>query len=415
MGLRSSIDRIIRHDAFGGVLLMVSAVAAMLVANSTWSGTYDRVLSSYLAVTIDGEGLQKPLILWINDGLMAVFFFLIGLELKAELMEGKLKNPRDVILPGAAAIGGMIVPALIFVWFNWGLASVGGWAIPAATDIAFALGILALVGSRAPASLKVFLLTLAILDDMGAIIIIALFYTENLQVNYLLTALLPLAGMIVLNLRGSHRQGMTIFLGIVLWVLVLRSGVHATLAGVVTAFCIPLTDRWGKSPLHSLEHAVSPWSIYFIIPVFAFANAGVVLTGMKLTDLFDPLPLGIALGLLLGKQIGVFGVAFALVKTRVASLPFGANWMHIYGISCLAGVGFTMSLFIGGLSFESDEMMNQVRMGVLSGSILSGLLGYGALMLAGRATTQEDETKQTPPATATELGQSGDVKPDAAR
>lgn len=400
MGRRFSLDRIIRHEAFGGVLLMVSAVAALIVANSGLSGLYNETLSSYLAVTINGEGLQKPLILWINDGLMAVFFFLIGLELKAELIEGKLKNPRDVVLPGAAAIGGMIVPALIFVWFNWGLASVSGWAIPAATDIAFALGILALLGSRAPASLKVFLLTLAILDDMGAIVIIALFYTENLQVNYLFAALLPLAGMIVLNLRGSHRQGLTIFLGIVLWVLVLRSGVHATLAGVVTAFCIPLTDRWGKSPLHSLEHAVSPWSVYFIIPVFAFANAGVVLTGMHLSDLFAPLPLGIALGLLLGKQFGVFGVTFLLIKARVALLPHGANWLHIYGISCLAGVGFTMSLFIGGLSFESEAMMNQVRVGVLSGSIVSGLLGYIALMLAGRAPEAPDEDTSEEPKAA---------------
>ncbi len=394
MPIPAFLERFFKHEAFGGILLMAAAVAALIVANSALAPLYNDILGSYLAVTLDGEGLEKPLILWINDGLMAIFFFLIGLELKAELMDGKLKNPRDVVLPGMAAVGGMIVPALVFAWFNWGLPSINGWAIPAATDIAFALGLLALVGSRAPASLKVFLLTLAILDDMGAIIIIALFYTAELRVDYLLWALLPLTAMILLNLRGTHRQAATLILGVVLWFLVLRSGVHATLAGVVTAFCIPLTDRWGKSPLHALEHAVSPWSTYVIIPIFAFANAGVVLAGMSISDLFQPLPLGIALGLLVGKQIGVFGVTFMIVKLGIARLPHGANWLHIYGISCLAGVGFTMSLFIGGLSFSDPEMMNQVRMGVLSGSILSGILGYTALMLAGNAAEQEEALAQ---------------------
>ena len=394
MPIPAFLERFFKHEAFGGILLMAAAVAALIVANSALAPLYNDILGSYLAVTLDGEGLEKPLILWINDGLMAIFFFLIGLELKAELMDGKLKNPRDVVLPGMAAVGGMIVPALVFAWFNWGLPSINGWAISAATDIAFALGLLALVGSRAPASLKVFLLTLAILDDMGAIIIIALFYTAELRVDYLLWALLPLTAMILLNLRGTHRQAATLILGVVLWFLVLRSGVHATLAGVVTAFCIPLTDRWGKSPLHALEHAVSPWSTYVIIPIFAFANAGVVLAGMSISDLFQPLPLGIALGLLVGKQIGVFGVTFMIVKLGIARLPHGANWLHIYGISCLAGVGFTMSLFIGGLSFSDPEMMNQVRMGVLSGSILSGILGYTALMLAGNAAEQEEALAQ---------------------
>lgn len=398
MALPAFLDRFFKHEAFGGILLMASAIAALIVANSALAPIYNDILGSYVAVTYDGEGLKKPLILWINDGLMAIFFFLIGLELKAELMEGKLKNPRDVVLPGMAAVGGMVVPALVFAWFNWGLPSINGWAIPAATDIAFALGLLALVGSRAPASLKVFLLTLAILDDMGAIIIIALFYTAELNVTYLMWALLPLAAMIALNLRGTHRQAATILLGIILWFLVLRSGVHATLAGVVTAFCIPLKDRWGKSPLHALEHAVSPWSTYVIIPIFAFANAGVVLAGMSVADLFQPLPLGIALGLLLGKQIGVFGITFLMVKFGMARLPHGANWLHIYGIACLAGVGFTMSLFIGGLSFSDPEMMNQVRMGVLSGSILSGILGYAALMIASAKSEPVPEEAAAQPA-----------------
>lgn len=389
--LLRAIDKFFRHEASGGILLMLSAVAALVVANSALSGTYESVLGSYLAVTLDGEGLKKPLILWINDGLMAIFFFLIGLELKREMMEGKLKNPADVVLPGMAAVGGMIVPAVIFVFFNWELPSISGWAIPAATDIAFALGILALMGTRAPASLKVFLLTLAILDDLGAIVIIALFYTAELKVDYLYLALLPLGGLIWLNLKGAHRVAPALMLGVVMWFFVLKSGVHATLAGVVTAFCIPLTDKWGKSPLHSLEHGLTPYVLYLIIPIFAFANAGVVLQGMTFADLFAPLPLGIALGLIAGKQLGVFGITYVMVKSGMSRMPHGANWMHIYGVACLAGIGFTMSLFIGSLSFSDAAMMNQVRLGVLSGSAISALLGAGALLLAGR----EKEEPQT--------------------
>lgn len=383
--LLRALDNFFKHEAAGGILLMLSAVAAMIVANSALSGTYDAVLGAKFSVLINGEGLSKPLILWINDGLMAIFFFLIGLELKREMMEGKLKNPRDILLPGVAAIGGMALPALVFVAINWNYPlNLGGWAIPAATDIAFALGILALVGSRAPTSLKVFLLTLAILDDMGAIIIIALFYTAELKVDYLYLALLPLAGLLYLNYKGAHRLAPALLLGAIMWYFVLKSGVHATLAGVVTAFCIPLKDKWGKSPLHSLENGLTPYVLYLIIPIFAFANAGVVLKGMTFNDLLAPLPLGIALGLLVGKQIGVFGLTWVMVKSGLAKMPYGANMLHIYGISCLAGVGFTMSLFIGGLSFEDAALMNEVRLGVLSGSVVSGVMGYVALMLASK-------------------------------
>jgi NhaA family Na+:H+ antiporter len=390
MALRAALDRFFRHDAFGGILLMASAVAALIVANSALAPLYDRFLGAYLAITVNGEGLEKPAILWINDGLMAIFFFLIGLELKREILEGKLKNPRDVILPGMAAVGGMIVPALVFIIFNWGnTATINGWAIPAATDIAFALGVLALIGTRAPASLKVFLLTLAILDDLGAIVIIALFYTADLKVDYLFLAILPLIGLIVLNARGAHRIAPAILLGAIMWFFVLKSGVHATLAGVITAFLIPLTDRYGKSPLHALEHGLTPYVLYLIVPIFAFANAGVVLTGLSFSDLFAPLPLGIALGLILGKQIGVFGISFAMVKLGFARLPHGANWAHIYGIACLAGIGFTMSLFIGSLSFDDPALMNQVRLGVLSGSLVSGVLGYAVLMFASRQSDVE--------------------------
>ncbi|RYG92347.1 Na+/H+ antiporter NhaA [Loktanella sp. IMCC34160] len=384
MSLRASIDRFFQHDAFGGILLMVSALAALMVANSSLQPLYDGALSSYLAVTLNGEGLEKPLILWINDGLMAVFFFLIGLELKREMLEGKLKNPRDVVLPGMAAVGGMAVPAIVFAIFNWGLPTMEGWAIPAATDIAFALGILALVGARAPSSLKVFLLTLAILDDLGAIVIIALFYTAELKVDYLMLAAIPLAALVWRNFQGAHRIAPAILLGTIMWFLVLKSGVHATLAGVITAFTIPLKDKYGKSPLHALEHGLTPYVLYGIVPIFAFANAGVVLTGISLSDLLAPLPLGIALGLIVGKQIGVFGVTFAMVKLGMARLPHGANWMHIYGIACLAGIGFTMSLFIGGLSFADPALMNEVRLGVLSGSLVSAVIGFAVLMLASR-------------------------------
>jgi len=386
-----ALDRFFSHEASGGILLMLSALAAMIVANSALSGLYESVLGANFSILINGEGLSKPLILWINDGLMAIFFFLIGLELKREILEGKLKNPSDIILPGVAAIGGMALPALIFVLFNWNIVeNISGWAIPAATDIAFALGILALVGSRAPASLKVFLLTLAILDDLGAIIIIALFYTAELKVDYLFLALLPLVGLLWLNIKGAHRVAPALLLGAIMWYFVLKSGVHATLAGVVTAFCIPLKDKWGKSPLHSLENGLTPYVLYLIIPIFAFANAGVVLKGMTFNDLLAPLPLGIALGLIVGKQIGVFGLTMLMVKTGIAKMPHGATALHIYGISCLAGVGFTMSLFIGGLSFADAEMMNQVRLGVLSGSIVSGILGYTALMLASLQSPQEN-------------------------
>ena len=388
--LLRAIDRFFSHEASGGILLMLSALAALLVANSPLSSGYHETLGTYLAVTFGGEGLQKPLILWINDGLMAIFFFLIGLELKREMLEGKLKNPKDVMLPGMAAVGGMVLPALVFLWFNISIPeTVGGWAIPAATDIAFALGILALIGSRAPASLKVFLLTLAILDDLGAIVIIALFYTAELKVHYLMMALMPLAALAWLNMRGQHRMAPMILLGAIMWFFVLKSGVHATLAGVVTAFFIPLTDKWGKSPLHSLEHALAPYVLYLIVPIFAFANAGVVLQGLTFSDLLAPLPMGIALGLIIGKQVGVFGVTWLMVKSGLARMPTGANWLHIYGIACLAGIGFTMSLFIGGLSYSDQTLMNEVRLGVLSGSAVSAVLGFMVLRMASQGQVAE--------------------------
>ena len=316
---------------------------------------------------------------------MALFFFLIGLELKREMVEGRLKNPRDVMLPGLAAVGGMAVPALVYAALNWGdPTTLRGWAIPAATDIAFAVGVLALLGRRVPPGLKIFLLTLAILDDLGAILVIALFYTANLQTTYLALALVPLAGMALLNRAGAHRMAPMLFLGVVLWVLILKSGVHATLAGVVTAFLIPIRDRFGKSPLHALEHALAPYVTFGVVPVFAFANAGVVLDGMALADLARPVPLGIVAGLVIGKQVGVFGMTWLMVRAGLARLPDGVGWMQLYGVACLAGIGFTMSLFIGSLSFADPAMMNDVRLGVLAASAISAVLGYGVLAMAGR-------------------------------
>lgn len=391
------ISAFFKHEAAGGILLMIAAVAALIIYNSPAAAWYDATLNATFSILINGEGLTKPLILWINDGLMAIFFFLIGLELKKEILEGKLKNPRDVILPGLAAVGGMVVPALIYAAFNRGdPVAIGGWAIPAATDIAFALGVLALLGPRVHPALKVFLLTLAILDDMGAILIIALFYTAELKVGYLLAGLIPLAAMLILNLRGAHRVVPTLAMGVVLWVLVLKSGVHATLAGVVIAFMIPLKDVWGKSPLHALERGLLPYVNFVILPIFAFANAGVSLAGLSIADLFAPVPLGIAAGLFIGKQIGVFGFTYATVKLGLAKLPQGVTWMHIYGLACLAGIGFTMSLFIGGLSFNDPALAADVRLGVLAGSTLSAILGYVLLRRARDARLAGMDAKAQP-------------------
>lgn len=386
------IEKLFQHEAAGGIVLMLATVLAFLTANSSLSTLYTDVLDTKFSVLLGDDGLSKPLILWINDGLMAVFFLLVGLELKREVVEGRLKKPANVVLPGVAALGGMLAPALIFLAFNWSdAANAKAWAIPTATDIAFAVGVVALLGTRVPAGLKIFLLTLAILDDLGAILVIAIFYTEHLKTHYLLLALIPIALMLLRNLTGGHRLAPTLILGTVLWVLVLKSGVHATLAGVVTAFFIPLKDRYGKSPAHALEHALHPYVMFLIVPIFAYANAGVNLSGMGIGDLFQPLPLGIALGLVLGKQLGVFGATWAMVKLGVARLPAATSWVQLYGIACLAGIGFTMSLFIGSLNFETDDKMNAVRMGVLAGSLISAVLGYAVLRIAKTAPNAADE------------------------
>lgn len=392
---------LLHHEATPGVLLALAAVVALIANNSVLTGLYDRLLLATVSVTVEGVGIEKPLLLWINDGLMAIFFFLVGLEIKREMMEGKLSSLRAASLPALGAVGGMVVPALIFVAINAGTpANLDGWAIPAATDIAFALGALALIGSRAPASLKVFLLALAVLDDLGAIVVIALFYTSNLSVGALGVAGAGIAVLIAMNLLGVRRIGLYIVVGLVIWVAVLKSGVHATLAGVVVALTVPLRGadgaaQDGKSPLEVLEHVLHPWVAFMILPLFAFANAGVPLTGLSVDDLIAPLPFGIAAGLVIGKPVGILGACWIAVRMGWASLPDGVDWLKLYGVSQLAGIGFTMSLFIGTLAFSDPAAQSAVRIGVLGGTVLSMVFGMAVLAWAVR----RQETKATAAAT----------------
>ena len=378
------IQEFIRLETSGGIILMIAAVLAMIIANSPLATAYDAILGTYIKVGIGSFEIAKPAILWINDGLMAIFFFLVGLEIKREVLAGELSSFDKAILPIMAAIGGMAVPGLIYAIINWGTPeNLNGWAIPTATDIAFALGILALIGSRAPVALKIFLLAIAIIDDLGAIVIIAVFYTSQLSMNALTISMLGFAAAIVLNRMGVQRTAPYLLVGIVMWVFVLKSGVHATLAGVLIALTIPLKSKnEDEALLYKMEHGLHPWVAFLILPIFAFANAGVNFTGIGIDDLLQPLTLGIAVGLFLGKQIGVFLATWIGVKSGIARLPENVTWRHVYGVACLTGVGFTMSLFIGSLAFGDADEMNAVRLGVVLGSVLSGLFGYVLLKSA---------------------------------
>ena len=378
----NKIQDFLKYETSAGFVLMFVAIMALIANNSPLSGFYSGFLSTPVEVQFGNFEIAKPLLLWINDGLMAIFFFLVGLEIKREVLEGELSSFDKASLPIFAAIGGVVVPALFYVYFNISdPIAVQGWAIPAATDIAFALGILALVGSRVPVSLKILLLAVAIIDDLVAIIIIALFYTQDLSLVALAWGGLGVAGLIALNRSGMMRITPYALIGVFVWACVLKSGVHATLAGVITALAIPLKakDPSKSSPLHRAEHGLHIWVAFLILPLFAFANAGVSLKGITFSDVMAPIPLGIALGLFLGKQIGVFSFSWVAVKLGWAKLPTGANWCQLYGIACLTGVGFTMSLFIGTLAFDGDETLNAVRLGVLMGSIASGVLGFALL------------------------------------
>lgn len=374
-----------KMEAAGGIVLVVASALAIWIANSPLAPQYQAFLDLHAQVRIGALDIDKPLLLWINDGLMAIFFFLVGLEIKREFVDGELSSLSQAVLPGIAAIGGMIVPALIYAGINLGQAeNLNGWAIPAATDIAFALGVLALLGPRVPISLKILLTAIAIFDDLGAIIIIALFYTDDLSMISLAVGAAALGGLIALNLLNVRKLAPYILLGLVLWVCVLKSGVHATLAGVALALTIPFReDADGRSPLRDCEHGLHGWVAFAVLPIFGFANAGVSFSGIGWNSFVEPVKLGISLGLFLGKQIGIFGALWLVIRSGIARMPEGANWRQLYGVSALCGIGFTMSLFIGGLAWEHAEFEAPVRLGVLTGSIASALLGALIILLAG--------------------------------
>jgi NhaA family Na+:H+ antiporter len=384
----ATLRRVFRHEAASGVVLMLTSALALVLANSPLAGFYDLLLSVHGSVRIGDFGIDKPLLLWTNDGLMAIFFLLVGLEIKRELLEGELSDRSRAALPAAAAIGGMIIPALIYLGISWNTpGAVSGWAIPSATDIAFSLGVMALLGSRVPASLKLFLTALAIIDDLGAIVVIAIFYTDELSWVSLAVAVAALAVLVTLNFAGVQRVTWYVLVGIVLWVFVLKSGVHATLAGVALALAIPFkAGPGGDPPLTRIEHELAPWVAFGILPLFGFANAGLSFADLSLSSVVAPIPLGIAAGLFLGKQIGVFGSAVLVIRAGWAHLPAGASWVALYGTSILTGIGFTMSLFIGTLAFGESEKEATMRLGVLVGSALSGIVGAIALSLAARGS-----------------------------
>jgi len=377
----SFIQNFFKMESAGGIVLFMAAVVAILMANSPLSSYYDLFLSTPLEIRIGPLEIAKPLLLWINDGLMAIFFFLVGLELKREWLEGELRDKRNIILPGVGAIGGMAVPALIYLYFNSAdPVAAKGWAIPAATDIAFALGVLALLGSRVPLSFKIFLTSVAIFDDIGAIVIIAVFYTSKISFVALLVVLACLPVLAFFNRKNIVSKSPYLLVGVIMWVATLKSGVHATLAGVLLAMFIPMRSKADPnvSPLKTLEHDLHSIVAFFVLPVFGFANAGIGLGGVGMEQLLHKVPIGIALGLFLGKQIGVFSLCWLFVKLKFAKMPKGMDWKGLYGIAALSGIGFTMSLFIGSLAFEEagTNMMFDERLGIIIGSLLSGFLGY---------------------------------------
>lgn len=377
----SFIVAFLRLESSSGILLMLATALAMVFANSFLEPLYHFLLNIPIQIHIAALDINKPLLLWINDGLMTIFFFLVGLELKREFLEGELSNRRNIILPGVGAIGGMVIPALIYILFNFDDPSTWrGWAVPVATDIAFTLGVLTLLGTRVPISIKVFLTSLAILDDIGAIVIIAVFYTAEISVTALLVAAGCVLVLVFLNNRNWVSHSSYMMVGVVLWIALLKSGVHATLAGVILAAFIPMRSRTDPdvSPLKVLEHDLHTVVAFVILPVFAFANSGVVLSGITAEQVLHGVPVGVALGLFLGKQIGIFSLCWLFIKLKVAALPKGMTWSGLYGASVLCGIGFTMSLFIGSLAFGDTGFHDlfDERLGIIVGSLLSGVLGY---------------------------------------
>lgn len=385
----NALGEFLKLEAAGGILLGAAALLAMVLANSPASPIYDAFLGTPVEVRVGAFDIDKPLLLWINDGLMAIFFFLVGLEIKREVLEGELSRPSQIALPAIAAVAGMAAPAAVYVWFNAGdPVALRGWAIPTATDIAFAVGVLSLLGSRVPAGLKMFLLTLAILDDLGAIVVIAVFYTEKLALGSLLIAAVALTLLTTLNRRGVTALPPYLLIGVVMWAAVLKSGVHATLAGVALAFFIPLrvpAESDQEPPLRELELQLHPLVAYGILPLFAFANSGVPLAGLTWDSLTHPVPAGIAMGLIAGKTVGIFLAVLIAVRLGMARLPEGATWTQMLGVSMLCGIGFTMSLFIAGLAFEGDSVRiaTESRLGILVGSLIAGVAGYLLLRFTG--------------------------------
>jgi len=379
----NAIKEFLQLESAGGIVLIIATVLAMIAANTPLQHWYKMLLDLPLAVSIGNFAIDKPLLLWINDGLMAIFFLLVGLELKREIIEGELSKPSQIVLPLIAAVGGMAAPAAVYAWFNLDNAMfLSGWAIPTATDIAFALGVLSLFGNRVPSALKLFLLALAIFDDMGAIIIIAIFYSTDLSLLSLGIAGAMLAVLFLMNRRGVTRISAYLLPGFILWIAVLKSGVHATLAGVAIAMFIPLkTPGDVLSPLRRLEHDLHPSVAFGILPLFAFANTGVNVSGFGIDTLLASVPLGIMAGLFVGKQIGVFLLSALAIKLRLVDLPRGVTWLQLYGVSVLCGIGFTMSLFISSLAFHQKgiELAVDERIGILLGSALSAILGYVVL------------------------------------
>ncbi|MBS0268490.1 MAG: Na+/H+ antiporter NhaA [Proteobacteria bacterium] len=384
-----------KREATVGLTLLAAAVLALIVANSPLSELYEHLLSMPVQIGIAPFALTKEVIHWINDGLMAIFFFLVGLEIKREAIVGALSNTRAAMLPIFGALGGMVVPALIYAGINWDNAiALRGWAVPTATDIAFAVGVMALLGSRVPPALKVFLLALAIIDDLGAILIIAFFYTAELSILALALAAVGIAGLILLNRSGVMRAWPYLLVGAFIWLCVVKSGVHATLAGVATALAIPLSGvkKGSNGPLIGLEEALSPWVSFLILPIFAFANAGLKVTDLSADDILSQIPIGIALGLFVGKPFGIYGAVRIAVATGLGKMPHGTSQMQLFGTAILGGIGFTMSLFIGMLAFPDPGSSAEVRVGVLEGSLISAIVGY--IILLRSASDRESRNRE---------------------
>lgn len=396
----TKLQKFFKSDIAGGVLLALATVLALFVANSPLKELYHHFLETPIAVSVGSFAIDKHAIHWINDGLMAIFFFLVGLELKREIIIGELSEVKKIVLPAVSAVGGMLVPALIYAMFNYNNAqNLSGWAIPAATDIAFALGVVSLLGDKVPTSLRVFLASVAIFDDIGAILIIAFFYSHGINWFALGGAGVILTILFIMNRFNVTRIPLYAFLGIFLWVAVLKSGLHATIAGVLLAFCIPMYNHdkgeESESPVEELEHELHGFVAFIVLPIFAFANAGIYLLDSGIKDIFHPVPIAITAGLLLGKPIGIMIFSWLGVKSKLAELPKGVRWKHIFAVSILCGIGFTMSLFIGGLAFAGMEKAFDERLGIIIGSLLSGIIGYFVLKNATKNGTHLDLTGES--------------------